>query len=245
MAIRGIVAVVIVSSIFSCAYRSVDNLFNLPEGDHRRELYRDLTIDDFGRHVFGNRIYDEPRNTGEKYHIVLVDQQDGKMLNSYQIENVPYNRKINYRKSLKIVYRWTGKGYISGLQLARDITGHSVTNVESAVLLVGLAGVSVVLGTAGGFVVGIADASWKELRKPMVSTAALITEYTVYRYDAKGRLYQMIQYAPANEPEELVATTYYYRGDQSFPFRYIVDSRPDKKKHVIDVRKGFLNSSQP
>jgi hypothetical protein len=237
MSIRGIVAGMIVSSLFACAYRSADNLYNMPGIEHRREMYRDLSIDDFGRHLFSGRIYAEPRTAGEKYHIVLVDQRDEKILNSYQIENVPYDRKTDYVKSLKIVYRWTGRGFSSGLKLAGEVMRARVTRLEDAAIKVPAAGVFVVLGTAGGFIVGIADASWRELRKPVGGTAALITEYAVYQYDEKGRLKKMLQCSPTDEPQVLVETSYQYRGDRPLPFRYVVESRPDKKKHVVDVRK--------
>ncbi len=219
--------------LFSCTHKSVDKLHNTPPEKHKKEIYRKLSFDRFGRHVFSGRTLIEPVSVGKKYHIVLVDAKNSRIVSSYQVENVRYRGKGDYKKSLRIMYDWTGKGFMFGLRTATGIMSSPSARGEAILIQMSVAGISLVFFTSGGFVIGVADAAWVEGSRPMVNSAAVITGRTEYRYDEKGRIREVLQYAPTVKPVLLVTTSFSYEGDRTVPSMTVIESIPDGKRHVL------------
>jgi YD repeat-containing protein len=179
--------------------------------------------DQQGLPILGVPLTERPSRQGE--HFAIVRLAGNRPLLSCDIAVV--GRNPNFYKPTQAIYEWTGKGFRLGLRVtevfAQSLKGGASGVPAGAVLIIVFSPIAV--GTAGGFVVGVADGIVKtaeELGKTVTKDERMIT-CTTYEYDSLDRLTVMRMYK-ADRTRELVRTTFEYDGSRRVPTRAVVKS---------------------
>jgi hypothetical protein len=138
-----------------------------------------------------------------------------------------------------VVYEWTGKGFTLGVNVTQAIVS-SARSVQmqgsrnEAMFLLVIIVMPIAAGTAGGFIVGIADGARHtalEMSKVMFRGEQVVT-CTTFEYDELHRLVLMRMLSP-DRMQELVRTRFTYEGAGTVPVRTTVRTLAEGKEHDI------------
>jgi hypothetical protein len=197
-------------------------------------IVRAIGYDNKGQPIIGAALPGRPSRPGD--HFAVVRLSEGVPVVSYDIAVI--RQKPDFVKPLYAVYEWTGKGFMLGADFVGPVAdcvtrveprNRDETVVELAIIVTPLA-----IGTACGFVVGLAEGIRKtalELSKVVVNGEEAIT-CTTYEYDSLGRLMFMRMHTP-DRKRELVRTEFWYEGAGTAPVKTKVKSLLEGKEQEI------------
>jgi hypothetical protein len=194
-------------------------------------LVRQVEYSPKGLPVLLNRLLHRPHSAGDRFTIVYL--MDGRPTISYDIAVVGPN--TDFTKPFKVIYEWTGKGFqigALGTAATLNISSHAYEAANSGddvVIMFAVILAPLVVGTAGGFVIGVADGiktSAEEVYKVVLGNYEQIVTYTTYAYDACDRLVLMRMYKADESRQELVRTEYTYEVDSAEPIKTVIRTYP-------------------
>jgi hypothetical protein len=196
-----------------------------------------MGFDEYGRPAFGPPLKKRPSREGDRF---VVGRYEGdRPLVAYDLA-VTGAEEPDVARPLWVVYEWTGRGFMAGARLS----GHMLQALgnlqpasdEEAAVIILTALSPVVLGSAGGFVVGVVASvpqAARELRQAVISKEETLVSYTVFEYDGAGRISAYSTYAAGMSPSEIVRAGFFYKGASSVPARADVTSRPEGTVRTI------------
>jgi hypothetical protein len=197
-------------------------------------VVRAIGYDDKGLPLRGAPLAERPSSLGD--HFTVVRLLSDRPLISYDI--VVARQKPDFAKPLQAVYEWTGRGFTMGANVTGAMANGTVRiqarNNEEAFFVLAIVVTPIVAGTAGGFIVGIADGvrqTGVELGKVIVPGEEVIT-CTTYEYDGSNRLLRMRMLSP-DRGRELVRTEFAYEGSATVPSSTVVKSLVEGKERDI------------
>lgn len=194
-------------------------------------LVRQVEYSPQGLPVLLNRLLHRPHSAGGSFTIVHL--MDGRPMLSYDIAVVGPN--TDFTKPFKVIYEWTGKGFqigALGTAATLNISAHAheaVNSGDDVVIMFAVILAPLVVGTAGGFIIGVADGiktSAEEVYKVVLGNYEKIVTYTTYAYDACDRLVLMRLYKADESRQELVRTEYTYQVDSAEPMKTVITTYP-------------------
>lgn len=197
-------------------------------------VVRAIGYDDRGLPLRGTPLAERPSRLGD--HFTVVRLLSGRPVISYDIAVT--KQKPDFAKPLRAVYEWTGRGFTLGAHVTGAMADGGVRiqaqNNEEAFFALALIATPIVAGTAGGFIVGIADGvrqTGLELGKVVVPGEEVLT-CTLFDYDASNRLVRMRMLSP-DRRRELVRTEFAYRGSATVPSSTAVKSLIEGREREI------------
>ena len=196
-------------------------------------VVRAIGYDDKGLPLGGTPLAERPSNLGEHFTIMRLLRDRPQI--SYDI--VVAAQQSDFAKPLQAVYEWTGRGFTMGANVTGAMANGGVripATREGAFFVVAIIVMPIVAGTAGGFIVGIADGvrqTGLELGKVIAPGEEVIT-CTAFEYDSSNRLVLMRMLSP-DRGRELVRTEFAYEGSAKVPFRPVVMSLVEGKEREI------------
>ncbi len=198
----------------------------------REVLVREAEYGRKGEPIFLHHLGSRPTNAGDRFTIARL--MDDRPLVSFDI--IVRDRKADFSRPFKVVYEWTGRGFRGGAQgtaVALDLVGHSgnaIQNRDDALIALVIVVAPVAVGTAGGFVIGIADGiktTAEETMKVVLGKYEQVVAYTTYSYDAQDRLVLMRMFKADDSRQEVVRTEYRYEGASTEPSKTVITTLPD------------------
>lgn len=190
-----------------------------------------------GLPAFTRPLGERPARPGDSFTIVQL--LNGRPARSYDI--VVVELEGDFARPFKVMYEWTGRGFAGGARVAsytlESALHINVNRKEEAMAALGIVLAPVVIGTAGGFVIGIADgvrATAAEIGKVVAGKQERIVAYTTYDYDDSDRLVQMRMFNAAVAGQELVRTEYTYAGDGPEPRNATITSFPSGDVRIVE-----------
>jgi hypothetical protein len=179
---------------------------------------------------FLNQLGYRPSEAGD--HFTVAQLVNDRPATSFDITVIGAN--ADFKKPFKVVYEWTGKGFRGGalgsaatLEVASGVTPQ---HNDEALLLVAVVLAPVVVGTVGGFVIGVADGiktTAEEVGKVVLGNHEQVVTYTTYAYDGHDRLFMMRMFKADDGRQELVRTEYIYEADSVKPTKTVITTFPD------------------
>lgn len=236
-----IIAIYILFLIFftGCAAERINLSTHRPPEDLELKtkviMLKNIDYDDFGRPIFNNVLEKRPAELGEQY--TLLYQVNNKPVKSFDIA-ITGQEKIDAKNTIKVLYKWTGKGFGVGVNISMKIlesavgAGSAPIGVIAGVLII----VPPVAGGVAGFIVGLAKTtpeSAQVIKGLILEKKETLISYTIYEYDEKERLKGMKMYSPSELPAELVKTEFFYKDDTT-PYKAEVTSHPENKVRTIE-----------
>jgi len=195
-----------------------------------------IGYDEKGLPVLGTSLTERPSRPGD--HFTVVRFREGKPAISYDI--VVARQAPDFTRPLEVVYEWTGRGFTMGVNvtkaIAQGMQGGSAgiqSGRDAAIVLFVIIVAPIAAGTAGGFIVGVADGARHtalEMRKVIVPGEQVIT-CTTFEYDGSNRLVLMRMLSP-DQARELVRTEFDYEGSGTVPSKTTVRTLADRKGRV-------------
>ncbi len=191
--------------------------------------------DDHGLPLFHSVLEERPDRLGGTFTLGLF--RNGRPEQSFDIL-ISDQRDADLSKPLHVIYNWTGKGFVYGASVTGNMLQNpvSISSDEEALVYLAVAVAPTVVGTAGGFVVGVAASIpdvYEELKCMMLRKKETLVSYTSYGYDDMGRLVRAMMYTPTDPPELLAVTDFHYSGRNTVPDRTEVISYPEQKTRTI------------
>jgi hypothetical protein len=221
----------------ACGTKQV-NLVDQSSGPLRTVILREVEYDQKGLPLFVKTLNKRPVDPGERFTVGLFRGDTPVKTFDIAIKRSHGDFKV----PLRIVYDWTGKGFkngaVAGVVMAlalADASAEENSSKELELMVGGLVGGAVV-GTAGGFVVGLAASTpsvFEETQKSILRAQETIVTYTEYEYNYLGQLREMIMYGPDTR-EPIVRTDFYYEDDRNIPIQANIRSYLENKVRVID-----------
>jgi len=195
-----------------------------------------VEYDSKGLPRFTSKLRDRPTKAGERFTIVRF--LNGRAEISYDIAVV--GPESDFTKPFQAIYEWTGRGFQAGAG-GTAVTAHIVQGVhggdrDAAVVALAIVIAPVVIGTAGGFVVGVVDSmrvTVQEILKVVQGNRERALTYTTYGYDTAERLMLTRMYKADGSGEEVIRTEFSYQGESREPFESVVTTYPDGAKQVV------------
>lgn len=221
----------------ACGTKQV-NLADQSSGPLRTVILREVEYDQRGLPLFVKTLNKRPVDPGERFTVGLfrgdipVKTFDLAIKRSHGDFKVP----------LRILYDWTGKGFKNGaavgvvMALAVADASTEESSSDDLELMAGSLVAGAVVGTAGGFVVGLAastPSAFEEAQKSILRAQEAIVTYTEYEYNDLGQLREMVMYGPDTR-EPIVRTDFYYEDDRNIPIQANIRSYAENKVRVID-----------
>lgn len=212
-------------------------LYSIPSDPGARAvILKKIEFDAHGLPVFKAVLSDRPSETGERFAVVYY--VNDRPVKSFDVAIT--DRKADLGKPFEIIYDWTGRGFSAGL----DLTGHVGWNIhyegsswkEFGVLMAAVAAPTII-GGACGFVIGVVSSipeAAGEMKNLMVSSKEKLISFTRYEYDARDRLMRMKMYAPSDPPTEVVRTDFFYKEENTAPFKTEITSYPDNQVRTLE-----------
>jgi hypothetical protein len=196
----------------------------------REVLVQQVEYTPKGLPSFLNQLGYRPSNAGD--HFTVAQLINDHPATSFDIAVVGPNADFN--KPFKVVYEWTGKGYRGGA-LGSAVTTQvarfgNVNSTDDALLMVAVILTPVVVGTVGGFIIGVADGiktTAEEVGKVVLGNYEQVVTYTTYAYDGRDRLFLMRMFKADDDQQELVRTEYTYEADDAKPTKTVITTFPD------------------
>lgn len=200
-------------------------------------LVKRIEYDAEGLPVFSHRLGERPSRTGDQFTVVQLIK--GKPATSFDI--VVAGGESDFIKPFKVVYEWTGRGFRGGAQgtlVFADAAAHAGTGGgrDEAVATLAFIFAPLVVGTAGGFIIGVADGiktTAEEVVKVFVGKQEQVLTYTSYAYDGRGRLLLTRMHRADDSRQELARTEYEYLGDSPEPVKATITTYPDGSVRTI------------
>jgi hypothetical protein len=197
---------------------------------HREVLVQQVEYCPKGLPSFLNQLGYRPSKAGD--HFTVAQFINDHPATSFDIAVVGPN--ADFKKPFKVVYEWTGKGFRGGAlgsAVTLDVTSRvGVQHNDEALLMVAVILTPVVVGTAGGFIIGVADGiktAAQEVGKVVLGNYEQVVTYTTYAYDARDRLFLMRMFKADDSRQELVRTEYTYEADAAEPVKTMITTFPD------------------
>lgn len=221
----------------ACGTKQV-NLADQSSGSLRTVLLREVEYDQRGLPLFVKTLKKRPVDPGERFTVGLFRGDTPVKTFDIAIKRSHGDFKV----PLRIVYDWTGKGFKNGaavgfvMALALADASTEENSTKDLELMAGGLVAGAVVGTAGGFVVGLAastPSAFEETQKTILRAQEAIVTYTEYEYNDLGQLRHMIMYGPDTR-EPIVRTDFYYEDDRNIPMQTNIRSYPENKVRVID-----------
>lgn len=215
----------------------------------REILVHQIEFDPKGLPVFFNRLGERPSRTGEYFTIVQL--MNGKPATSFDV--IVVGLESDFTRPFKVVYEWTGKGFRGGAQgtlVFADVASHTGRGGgrDEAVATLVFIFAPLVVGTAGGFIIGVADGiktTAEEVGKVIVGKREQVLTYTTYAYDVRDRLFLTRMYKADDSQQELVRTEYDYQGDSADPVKAVVTTYPDGTVRIVEPAKSESTERNP
>ncbi len=189
----------------------------------REILVRQIEYNPKGLPEFLTQLDKRPDRAGDRFTIVQL--MNGQPTTSFDI--VVVGSESDFTKPLKVVYQWTGKGFQGGARVTAvtaDMTSQLLQGGGGGrgegVIILAFVFAPVVVGTAGGFIIGVADGirtTAEEVGKVVIGKQEQVVAYTTYAYDAHDRLTLTRMYKADDTRHELVRTEYDYQADSKEP----------------------------
>jgi hypothetical protein len=200
---------------------------------HREVLVQQIEYCPKGLPSFLNQLGYRPSKAGDRFTVAQFI--NGRPATSFDIAVVGPN--ADFKKPFKVVYEWTGKGFVGGatgslatLDFATHGLVQQIDNKDAAIGAVVVVLAPVVVGTVGGFIIGVADGiktTAEEVGKVVLGNYEQVVTYTTYAYDARDRLFLMRMFKADDDQQELVRTEYTYEADNATPVKTAVTTFPD------------------
>lgn len=197
-----------------------------------------IRYDETGLPAIGPSLAERPSKPGD--HFTVVRFREGKPAISYDV--VVVRQAPDFARPLEVVYEWTGRGFTMGVNvtkfMSQGLRGGSAGiqgGREAAIVLFVVVVAPIAAGTAGGFIVGVADGARHtalELGKVIVPGEQVVT-WTAYEFDDAGRLRLMRMLSP-DRAQELVRTEFEYEGAGMVPSRTTVKTQPVGKGWKVE-----------
>lgn len=220
----------------ACGTKQV-NLADQSSDSLRTVILREVEYDQRGLPLFVKTLNKRPVDPGERFTVGLFRGDAPVKTFDIAIKRSHGDFKV----PLRIVYDWTGKGFKNGaavgLIMALELADASEENKSNELeLIAGGLVAGAVVGTAGGFVVGLAastPSAFEETQKSVLRAQEAIVTYTEYEYNDLRQLRQMVMYGPDTR-EPIVRTDFYYEDDRNIPIQANIRSYAENKVRVID-----------
>jgi len=211
---------------------------NLSDHEGDLALVRSVTFTENGLPQFDDILSERPSEQGASF--TLVHYREGKPFTSYDVTIID-RRDPDFLKPLEVIYEWTGKGFMAGLSVTSEVPYYYINtgaySDEAALIQAGLVVAPMVVGTAGGFVVGLfacIPSAAKEFGLILVDKQEILISYARYEYDDLGRLIYMRTFHPSNPPIEVVTTEFLYVGKELVPSETRVTSHPEGTIRTVE-----------
>lgn len=218
-----------------CAMRQADLKAPALPGKQQQKvvLVKGVGYDRYGLPKFGAVLKDRPAGPGEQF--TLVYEVNNRPAKSFEIAVVG-ERKPDIMKPVKVLFEWTGKGFIVGasmvygtgpVQFSYDARTNMVYTTASVA--------PIVIMATGGFIVGFVAGMFsagEELSYAIISPKEMVVSSTVYEYDRQGRLKRLRMFLP-DEKTEVVRTEYFYADNEPVPVKAESRSYPEDKVRTI------------
>ncbi len=196
-----------------------------------------IEYDPNGLPLLGPRLKERPTREGDRF--TIVELLDGRTEISYDV--VVAGSESDFSKPFRVIYEWTGKGFQAGAQgtgVTANVAGHTQIHGDrdAAVVMLAIVVAPLVIATAGGFLVGVADSvrtTIQEMIKVVRGKHEKVVTYTTYAYDAANRLILTRMFKADETAEEVIRTEFSYQRDSRTPFESIITTYPDGAKRVV------------
>ena len=230
MIFRTIAQLMIVVMIFAgCAtkHAGLDDQRALTK--FREVLVRQVEYSPEGLPIFLNELGRRPSRAGDRFTIVQFINDHP--VTSFDIAVLGPN--ADFTKPFRVVYEWTGKGFQAGAQgsaTTLEVALHAqVHDNKGAILMFVVILTPLVVGTAGGFIIGVADCiktTVEEVCKVVLGNYEQVATYTTYAYDVHDRLFLMRMFKAGDARQELVRMEYMYETDGPKPAKTMITTYP-------------------
>jgi len=181
-----------------------------------------------------------PSRAGERFTIVQL--MNGRPTTSFDI--VVVGSESDFTKPFKVVYQWTGRGFQGGARITAetaDMASHMLQGGGGGrgegVVILAFVFAPMVVGTAGGFIIGVADGirtTAQEVGKVVIGKQERVVAYTTYSYDAHDRVTLTRMYRADDPRQELVRTEYDYQSDSKEPLKTTITTFPDGTTRFVE-----------
>lgn len=203
---------------------------NLPQ---KVVVVKGVGYDQYGLPKFGAVLKDRPTEPGEQF--TLVYEVNNRPVKSFEIAVIG-ERKPDIAKPIKVLFEWTGKGFIVGASMVYG-TGpvHFSYDAKTNMVYTTASLAPVVVMATGGFIVGVVAgmvSAGEELRCAVIGPRELVLSSTVYEYDQQGRLKRLRMFLP-DEKTEVVRTEYVYADGELVPGKAESRSYPEDTVRTI------------
>jgi hypothetical protein len=226
--------------VSGCATKKIDMAQLNPSGDIDGVFIaaKNLSYDEYGRPLAPELLDERPSKRGSQF--TLMKLVEGRIIETYKIF-VAGSFKGTKKHPTEIIYEWTGNGFRAGLDVVPKCESLSIEisesgAIESAVILV-IRSLPVIVGSAGGFVVGIVasvPSVASGTRNLLAPNKEILMDHSTYYYDKMGRIECMKSHGPIlDSSHELVVTRYYYEGASAVPERAEINSIPENRIRTI------------
>jgi hypothetical protein len=233
MIVKVVAQMMIVVLIFAgCATRRVGVEDQRAITKFREVLVRKIEYTPKGLPVVLDHLKARPSRAGDRFTVVQFINEHPVI--SFDIAVIGQN--ADFTKPFRVIYEWTGKGYQAGTEgsaATLNLTAQGNVQVhdrDEAVLLFAIILTPMVVGTTGGFIIGLADGlktTVEEAGKVVLGNHEQVAAYTTYAYDAHDRLVLMRMFKADDSRQELVRTEYAYAAGESVePLKTVITTYP-------------------
>jgi len=232
-------AILAVTIIPACSVRRLalrDEFITVDGKSARRSYYQAMTFDNWRLPVFADRLQKREKRVPSSYYAVY--SVDGRPDTAYHIGVVDSAMNIDMNNPLRVIYRWSEKGFSAGqIAAGRDLdatmklddpgpgeTGftrdrHPEKFADEFVAGT-IGGAAYATSTSGGFFLGIVkgiDVTFDEVRHAGDKGKEVLLGVVRFYYDGRGRLERMAVYGPSKIDVVMAEQVYRYRGESKFP----------------------------
>ncbi|HNR88364.1 MAG TPA: hypothetical protein PKM65_08500 [Spirochaetota bacterium] len=236
---------------------ALDRFEITPEAYSAADVYQSMTIDGRGMPKYEGKLKKIPDAIGSTFVLVFKDGKN-RPSKALSMMIVKHQEKADPSRSITVIFDWTKKGFLIGTDATGSVFGGSVPSNSclpiprtssggEALGYLALIGViaaltvvvfitPIIVGTTGGFVVGVAQSPVEatgEIKKALTDRIPLALVYLSYHYEGAGRLVGINQYIASNPAKLVVETEYHYRPFEFIPYKAVVKSIPEKKTRTI------------
>jgi len=240
--LRRVIIVFVTPFLFflsSCATQHLNgSSLNGTGPDAELSIIRSVTYDENGLPQFDDILAERPDDKGASF--TLVDRVNGHPRASYDIAIID-GVEPDLVRPLEVIYEWTGRGFIGGLRVTEDwiyyTPSHGSASGDDALVSLGFVFAPMLVGTAGGFVVGLfacIPEAVQEIGHILIDKKEVLVSFTEYEYDELDRLERTRTFNPSDPPVEIIRTEFIYTAEERIPEKTRVTSYPEGAVRVIE-----------
>ncbi|WP_411821707.1 hypothetical protein [Leptospira sp. 'Mane'] len=201
---------------------------------------------------FGDRV-ERPEGGGKRFYVLFREKQSNRVLRSVtiQLEDKEFKLRPNEYLNYPVSYTaYMAKNFlvVPDYRMIRDVRNQPYPQqpyyytANAGVLLI-IGGVFV-LGTAGGFIVGLAKGTY-ELTDDIwdgftLSGREVVLDYSDYSYDENGKLVQVSSYLPYRAITKSVIPVYDREGKKEVATFY----PSDNPSLLFEIQYKYANRSE-